>query len=218
LHARPELGEEFLAELLIVHLAAFELDVGLDLMALFDKVPSVTDLELEIVRVGPRMKADFLQQLLVGRFLRLFFALLLFVFPFAELDDLADRRLGIWNDLDQVLLFGAREFHRVFGRHDADHLAVVADDANFGGADLLVHADARIAGREHAAEALHAPGAGRFGSQDRSRTGGFRYGPCRPGSGAGRGRTSGRRVALFKRHAADRNGRRGGFRRRTGRT
>ena len=67
--------------------------------------------------------------------------LLLLVLELAEVEDLADRRLGLGVDLDEVeaLLLGHAE--RFVGLQHAEHAAVGGDDADFGDADAVVDSD-----------------------------------------------------------------------------
>src|ERR1039458_7019019 len=116
----------------------------------------MAQLELKVVSICMRMEAYLLKQLLVRRLFRKLLFLLLLVFPLAEVNDLADWRLCIRDNLDQVLALAPREFYRLAWRHDANHLAIFANQTNFGNADLLVHPNSGVTRRKHAAETVHA--------------------------------------------------------------
>src|SRR5579883_613012 len=90
------------------------------------------------------------------RFFRLLLTLLLLVLPLPELDELADGRLSVRYDLDQILLLAASDLQCFFRRHNTDHLPIFIDHANFRYTNILVHTNARIARRHDAAEPLHA--------------------------------------------------------------
>src|SRR5690606_14864852 len=64
--------------------------------------------------------------------------LLLFELELAEVHDLADRRIGLRLDLDQVqaLILGHRQ--RFIARQHADHFTVAADHAHARHADFVV--------------------------------------------------------------------------------
>ena len=103
------------------------------------------DLEVEVVIVRLRAELDLLDLddgLLALRLARL---LLLLVLVLAEVEDLADGRLGLRVHLDEVEALLLRACAAPRGWQHAEHLAVGADDAHLGHADAVVDADLRTA-------------------------------------------------------------------------
>ena len=91
------------------HFATAEADVDLYLVAFGDEPAQVAQLDRVVAIVSARAELEFLD---LDHFL--FFArsvrfLLFFKLELAEVHDAAHRRVGIWNDLDQI--------HFRFGRH-----------------------------------------------------------------------------------------------------
>src|SRR5688572_10145350 len=113
----------------------------LDLVAGFQEATSGASLEGEIVLVGFWPELDLFDidaGLLALGFTRFF---LLFVFVLSEIEKFANRRFGLRIDFDEIepeILSGSQG---VRCRHDAEHSAVSADDADFGNADAMVDAD-----------------------------------------------------------------------------
>jgi hypothetical protein len=96
------------------------------------------------VDVRPHLDLFDLDDLLL--FLRLGLFLLLLVFEFSEIEDLADGRLGSRGDFDQIETRGLRDFNRLRGRNDAALLASFVDQKDLWNAYLLVDAGAVAAG------------------------------------------------------------------------
>lgn len=125
-----------------------EMDIGLYFGAFLEEFGGVLDLEFEImvVRIGP--EADFLNDRLRGIGLDFLLFLPLIVQEFVELDDPADRGIGIGGDHDKVLAhrFGPiphlagwvdARFYR-FARCFADFVEVVPYEADVGYADVRI--------------------------------------------------------------------------------
>src|SRR5690554_94974 len=93
------------------NLTAPEPDSHLDLVAILQPAASVADLEREVVIGGLRPEADLLDLDLLLLAARLTLLLRLLILELAEVHDLADRRIGIRGDLNQVeaSLFGAAQ-------------------------------------------------------------------------------------------------------------
>lgn len=95
-----------------------------------------TKLDVVVVLASADAEFDFLHP--GGAFGFLFFEFRLLVFVFPVIDDLADRRIHLAGDLDEIeaerLGFG----EGIAGTHDSELLAVTGDDADFRGADAVV--------------------------------------------------------------------------------
>src|SRR5690606_12419468 len=128
------------AELLVAHLAAAEADVDLDLVALLQEAAHVAQLDLVVAFVGDRAELEFLDLDLLRLLLRLVGLFLLFEAELAEVHDLADRRIGVGLDLDEVEPRVLGHLQRFVAREHADHFAVRADHAHARDADILVAA------------------------------------------------------------------------------
>jgi hypothetical protein len=63
---------------------------------------------------------------------------LLFVFVFAEIHDLADRRIGVGRNLDKVKAGFERHLKRLGGCYQSNILAICSDEANFTGRDAVI--------------------------------------------------------------------------------
>src|SRR5690606_1337093 len=126
------------AQLLVAHLAATEADVDLDLVALFQEAAHVAQLDLVVALVGDRAEFHFLDLDLPGLLLGLVGLLLHFKLELAEVHDLADRRIRVGLDLDQVQAFVLGHAQRLVARQDADHFAIRSDHAHARDTDLVV--------------------------------------------------------------------------------
>lgn len=124
---------------LVDDVATAELDPGLHLVVVFEKSSGMPRFELEIVRVGVRPEADFLELDVLRLLARLFFLLLLLVAVLSVIDDLAYRRSGRRRDLYEVQLVLAGSLQRFFDVDDVV-FAVGLDDANLLRPDLFVYA------------------------------------------------------------------------------
>src|SRR5260370_23544202 len=94
--------EQPYAEFLVRHFAAAEAQRHLDLVAFPEEANHRAHLHIIIVIVDHRAEFDFLDfddLLLLARFRLL---LLLLQFVLAKIEQLADRRLGVWRNLDEV--------------------------------------------------------------------------------------------------------------------
>ena len=113
------------------HLAAAELELHAHLVALVEELLGVAHLRHVIVLGAVHAKLDFLE--LAARVFLVLFLLGRLVFEFAEIDDPADRRIGVGGDLDEVepeflgLADGVGQLHdtELFagGRQDHTHFA-----------------------------------------------------------------------------------------------
>ena len=122
------------------------------------EINGVRDFDAEVVRVNERRQLDFLHSRSVLMLARFFFFLGLFVAEFAEVHEAADGRNGVRRNLDKVNAVLAREREGVVELQNANLCAVVANDADFAGADFAVDPDERGGGgialwRKRAAQA-----------------------------------------------------------------
>src|SRR5579863_1617568 len=128
------------AELLVRKLAAAEAHRDLHLVAFVDEVSHAAHLDVVIVIVDAGAKLDLfdLDHLLL--LARLVLALLLLVFEFAEIEDFADRRIGVGRHFDEVEpgLDGAGD--GIAARDDAHHLAAFVDETHARREDFFVDA------------------------------------------------------------------------------
>src|SRR5690606_6865830 len=136
------------AELLVAHFTATEADVDLDLVAILQEAAHLAHLDLVVAVVGHRAELDFLDLNLLRLLLGLVGALLRLEPELAEVHDLADRRIRVGLDLDQVqaLFFGHGK--GLVARKHADHLAIRADHAHAGHADFEVPAVLLVRGTD----------------------------------------------------------------------
>ena len=91
-----------------------------------------------MVRVGLGAQLDFLDFDNLLGLLGFAFLFVLLVQELAEVHDLHDGRLGLRRNFHQVQLGFARHPQSVLRRHDADVLAIGADQTDFAGPDLFV--------------------------------------------------------------------------------
>src|SRR6266540_1127726 len=132
-HLPPQLG--------VRHLAPLEAHRDLRLVTFLEKASHVLQLEVEVVLLGLGPHLDFLHEnrrLLLARFL---LAPGLRVLVLAEIHDAADRRIRLGRHLDEVEVAGAGGLQRFLDRHDAELLALGADDAYLANTDAFVDAD-----------------------------------------------------------------------------
>ncbi len=136
--------QQFPAQVLVRHFAAAEAQGNFDLVALFQKLEDVLHLDVIVmgVGVGPEFDLFHLDDfLLLSGFA---FALLLFVLVFAKVHDLADRRVRVRRDLDQIEAGISGELHGFGGMNHPDIFTFGANQANFGGTDSVIDARSGI--------------------------------------------------------------------------
>src|SRR5712671_4693026 len=134
------------AEFLVRHFAAAEAQRHLDLVAFPEEANHRAHLHIVIVIVDHRAEFDFLDfddLLLLARF-RLLFLLLKFVL--AKIEQLADRRLGVRRNLDEVEAGLLRQRQCVGNRNCAAVGTVPIDQMNLAFADVII--DARTVFRD----------------------------------------------------------------------
>jgi hypothetical protein len=146
-HLAADAVQNLQAELGMDHLAAAEAQGDLHLVAFLDEPLHGAHLHfvIVVVDVGAHLDLFDLDDLLVlTRLVRL---LLRFVFVFAVVGDLGDRRNRIGRDLDQIEtgLFG--HLDGLAGTEDADHVAVLVDQSDLRRFDFAVDARTLAGGR-----------------------------------------------------------------------
>lgn len=128
---------------------ATEMNVGFYLSSVFEKALGVLEFKIEVVIVGIGAEAYFLDYSLGSLRLDLLLFLLLLVKELVVVDDPHDGRVGLRRDLDQVeshlpgpifYLTGVEYGTRIdfFSNGFADFVDVIAYEANFGNANLIV--------------------------------------------------------------------------------
>lgn len=130
---------------------AAEVDIGFDLVAFFQEFLGMAQLEVEIVIVGIRCKADLFYDSFDGLGLDVLLAAFLFVDELVELDDLADRRFGFRRDLHQVeaqvlrpvayLVSGIDTRFYLFTCNSRNVFEVVSYQPDLGNADRVIRSE-----------------------------------------------------------------------------
>ena len=103
-------------------------------------------LDAEIVRINARAQLNFFDGRSVLMLARFFFFLGKFVAVFADFDQATNRRHSVGRNLDKIHAMLARERERIVQRKYPELLVLVADDADFAGADFPVDAHLRGGG------------------------------------------------------------------------
>ena len=119
-------------------LAATEANRNLDLVAVLQEAASVLDLGVQVADVDIRRQAnlfDLHDTLILSRFL---LALCLLETEFTVIHDLADRRLSLRRDFDQIHALFYGDILCLLNRQNAELFAVVTDQTNFLVADLFI--------------------------------------------------------------------------------
>lgn len=148
LHVHMGHGQQILFDLLhqlkthflVRHLASTELELNTDFVTVEQEIFGMSDLDEVVMGVDAHAELHLLQLaglvLLEGFLL----VLLLNVFVFAVIDDLAHRRVDVGRDLDEVeaLFFGQADGLRS-GQHTELFATGSVDHAHSWGADAFVH-------------------------------------------------------------------------------
>ena len=123
-------------------LAATEAHGHFDLVALLDEFEHAAHLNVVVVIVDAGTQLDLLDLDDLLLFARLVAALLLLVFVLAEVENLADRRIGVGRDFDEIEagLDGLGE--RVVAGDDPQHLAPFVHQPDAWREDVVVDAGA----------------------------------------------------------------------------
>lgn len=145
-YIKDEAVNDLVTQVTVSHLATFEAQGRLDLVAFAKEADCLILLGLVVMLVDGDGELDLFDDddllLLAGGAV----ALVLLIEELAVVLDLADRRNGVRGDLYEVesALTGHLEgFKR---SHDAELFAVLVDNANFACADTFVGADERLCG------------------------------------------------------------------------
>ena len=124
------------AEIFVGVFAALELQHEAHLVVAFKKPLRPAQLDVVVVLAGDHPELHFLHPRGTLRLLFLELGLLVLVFP--VVDDLADRRVHLAGDFDEVEAEGDRFGQRLAGTHHAELLAGGEDNTDFRGADSIV--------------------------------------------------------------------------------
>ena len=135
--ASDEVVQNFAAPFVVSVLAAFELDVDLHFVLVFQKRPSLLDLEVDVVLAGLGSQPNFLELRLV-RLGVVGVLLLLLVLELSEVHDAADGRPLVGADFDQIQPGLACQCQRIQRGNDAVHVAILVDDSDGRDPNLLV--------------------------------------------------------------------------------
>ena len=133
-----EAEEHLLAALLVDDVAPAELDPGLHLVALGEKLARVLRLEVEVVVFDPRPHLHFLELHLVLLLPSLACLPLLLVAELPVVHDPAHRRVRHGRDLDEVELEATGHPQRLGNGFDPELVAVGTDQADLTGPDAVV--------------------------------------------------------------------------------
>src|SRR5262245_12518570 len=132
--------EKFGPQVLVRHLAATEAQGNLDLVALFEEALHGAHLHVVVVVIDHRPELDLLDLdhlLLLARLGRL---LLLLIFVFAVIEQLADGRGCVRGNLDEIEAGGLSTGQSLCELNGAAVSTVLVDQMDFAGADLIVDA------------------------------------------------------------------------------
>jgi hypothetical protein len=138
-HSIGDFLEQLAAEIGVCHLAAAEAEGNLDLVALFDEALDALGLEVHIVLVGLGAEAHLFQQNDLLVLPRLAILLLLLVLEPAVVQEPADRRDRGRSYFDEVKPSISRELERLSRCHNAELLAILADDSDLTDPNPLIH-------------------------------------------------------------------------------
>ena len=130
--------EQILTKRRVRDLAATEANRNLDLVAVLQEAASVLYLGVQVADVDIRRQAnlfDLHDTLILSRFL---LALCLLEAEFTVIHDLADRRLSLRRDFDQIHALFYGDILCLLNRQNAELFAVVTDQTNFLVADLFI--------------------------------------------------------------------------------
>jgi len=138
--------DDLVAQVTVRHLAAFEPQGGLNLVAFSKKPNGLVLLRLVVVLIYRYRELYLFDDDDLLLLTRGAVALVLFVKELPVVLNLADRRNGVGGDLYQIERALAGHLESVKGCHDAELFAIFVDDANLAGADAFVGADKRLGG------------------------------------------------------------------------
>ena len=126
----------------VLQLAATEEHVHQYLVVVFQEFACLVDLRVHVMIAGLGADADFFQLLLMDLGFVLFVGLL--IAQFAIVEDLTDGRALVRGDLNEVESRLAGQVEGLLRRHDAELLAIDANEADGTDADLIVDPKAPI--------------------------------------------------------------------------
>lgn len=134
-----DLAGELMAEFLVSHLTATELELDAHLVTFGQEVLSVGDLDEVVMRIDADAELHLLYLAALLMLVGLLFVLLLDVLEFAVVDDLAHRRIGLRSHFDEIQATLTSDAQGLMRRKDAElMLAILLDDADLGRTDAFV--------------------------------------------------------------------------------
>jgi len=120
--------------------APAELQRKADLVSIGQKFADLAELVVDVADIGSGMELYLLYLRLLLRTASLLLSDRLFVFELAVVHDLADRRLSVRSDLNEIQPPAFRQSLRVTRRHDAQHLPLTVKNTHLRYANLVVYA------------------------------------------------------------------------------
>ena len=120
------------------HFAAFEDDADVDFVSVFDELFGFLGLGLDVVLPNGDVELDFLELGLLRVLLEFAILLLLLETVFAVVEDLADGRVGVRGDAEQVEVISGGEGVGLAGTHPPKILAFRANHHDDRVADVFV--------------------------------------------------------------------------------
>ena len=135
------LAGKLVAELLMRHLAAAELELDAHLVTFGEEVLGMGDLDEVVMRVDADAELHLLYLAALLMLVGLLLVLFLDVFEFAVVDDLAHGRIGHRRHFDEIETALTGDAQRLMRGQDAELvMPVLLDDANLRSTDALVDA------------------------------------------------------------------------------
>ena len=120
--------------------------IDLDFIAPFQESFGDPNLGLDVMLVCFWSDPDFFDNDLMLLLLGLVVLFLLLIFEFAKVHDLANRRLCLRCDFNQIQVFVPCHGHGFINRENADLLARLIDHSCFTGSDLLIDPEVLLGG------------------------------------------------------------------------
>lgn len=132
---------KLMTKLLVGHLTSFELELNAHLVSFSQEVLRMKDFDMIVVRVDADTELQFLHLATLLMLVGFLLVLLLKVFVFAVIDDLADRGFSVRGDLDKIKTPFTRHTDRLCrGQHTIHVIRYTIDHADLRRTDTLVNA------------------------------------------------------------------------------
>ena len=133
-----ESHEQFLADLLMGHFAAFEDDADIHLVSIAEEFDGFLGFGAQIVLANGNVELDLFELGSLGILPSLSLGLLLLEAVFAVIEDLADRRIRLGSDAEEIESIGCGDLIGLAGRHFAEVGAIWPDYHDFRVTDILI--------------------------------------------------------------------------------